>query len=114
MYDMDQLQEAHLRMANELSYRALHPGNDKQNVSLALAIFQESTSAGVRRYFPQREDAASFLSVINVWWLICNSKEQWHSNNYIGNAITQGDVRITFLNALFFILKFVFQIYLKL
>ena len=66
---------------------------------LALPIFHESTAAGIRSYFPRREDAASFLTVINVWWLICNSKERWHGNNYIVDAITQGDARILFLNA---------------
>jgi hypothetical protein len=41
VHDKDQSHGAHLRKARKLSYQALHPGNKKQNVKLALAIFGE-------------------------------------------------------------------------
>ena len=39
VYDIDSKLAAHLREANKLTYRSLHPGNDKPSVNLALAIF---------------------------------------------------------------------------
>ena len=41
---------------------------------------------------------ASFLELINTWWLISNSKEKFHPNS-IGNAIVEGDVKPEFFNA---------------
>ena len=99
VYDRDQTQNANLRKAHKLSYRALHPGNNKQDVPLALAVFDESTSAGMKSYFPARRDASGFLDVIRTWWLISNSKQRWHTNNYLGDAIISEDGKIDFLNA---------------
>ena len=48
VYDRDQLLNANLRQAYQLNYRALHPGNNKQSVPLALAVFDETTSAAIR------------------------------------------------------------------
>ena len=47
-----------------------------QNVSLAQAIFDESTIAAVKSYLPERHDMAGFLTVIQKWWIIANSKER--------------------------------------
>ena len=62
-----------------------------------MAVFHESTSAAIRSYFPTREDAASFLNLINVWWTISNSKTKYNNNNYLGNAAVPGDGKIEFL-----------------
>ena len=61
VYEQDQSLQANLRKAPKLTYQALHPGNDKQNVSLALAVFDETTSTAMKSYFPNKNDAASFL-----------------------------------------------------
>ena len=45
-----------LKKAHKLTYSSLHPGNNKQNVKLALAIFDEATIAAVKSYFPDRKD----------------------------------------------------------
>ena len=37
---------ANLKKVPKLKYPATHSGNNKQNVSLALAVFDEATSAG--------------------------------------------------------------------
>ena len=37
--------KGNLRKASKLFYQALHPGNNKQNVPLALAFFHDSTAA---------------------------------------------------------------------
>ena len=76
-----------------------HPGNKKQSVPLALAIFHEATTAAFESYFPEREDASKFLKMINTWWLICNSKEMSHPNP-LGNAVRVGDGKTDFLEAL--------------
>ena len=39
-------------------------GNNKQNVPLALAIFDESTIAATKSYLPERHDIAGFLTLI--------------------------------------------------
>jgi hypothetical protein len=97
IYDKDQALDAHLQKAYKLTYKALHPGDNKQSVSLALAIFHESTSAAIRSYYPECEDAAAFLNLINVWWTISNLKSEYNSNNYLGNAIKKSDEKINFL-----------------
>ena len=78
--------KGNLRKAPKLSYQALHPGNNKQNVPLAIALFHETTIAAAKSYFPQREDLSSFLSTINMWWAIANSKMRF-SPNPLSNAI---------------------------
>ena len=73
VYDKDQVLQSNLRKAPKLNYRSLHPGNNKQNVELALSIFDESTIAAFQSYFPERNDCSSFLSVIQKWWTITHS-----------------------------------------
>jgi hypothetical protein len=90
VYDHDQKLDAHLKLAPKLSYRALHPGDNKQNVPFALAIFHSTTSAAIRDYFPENEDAASFLQLIDTWWTVVNSKQLRNSNNRLGNAAEKG------------------------
>ena len=45
IYCKDKDLKANLRKALKLSYQALHPGNNKQNVPLALALFHDTTIA---------------------------------------------------------------------
>ena len=92
VYDHDQKLDANLKLAPKLSYRALHPGDNKQNVPYALAIFHPTTSAAIRDYFPENEDAASFLQLIDIWWTIVNSKQKRNSNNWLGNAAVKGQL----------------------
>ena len=99
VYDHDQLLDANLRQAYQLNYRALHPGNNKQNVSLALAVFDVTTSSAIHNYFPQCEASASFLALINTWWTISNSKNKFHPNP-LGNSIIKGDNKIYFFYAM--------------
>ena len=44
VYDQDENLEAYLRKAPKLSYKSLHPGDNKQSVPLALNIFDRSTA----------------------------------------------------------------------
>ena len=95
IFEHDVKLQSNLQKAHKLSYQVLHPGNKKQSVPLALAIFHEATIAAFESYFPEREDASKFLKMINTWWLICNSKEMSHPNP-LGNAVRVGDGKTDF------------------
>ena len=51
VYDEDCKLPANLRKAPKLTYRALHPGNNQQNVNLALGIFHKARSPVFRATF---------------------------------------------------------------
>ena len=57
----DALLESHLKKAPIINSKVFHPGNCQQNVPVALAIFDEKTSAAIEQYFPERKEAAKFL-----------------------------------------------------
>ena len=74
-----------MRKPPKLSYLALLPGNNNQNVPLAL----ETTITAARSYFPNWRDVASFLEIFNTWWTISNSKQRF-SPNILRNAVING------------------------
>ena len=88
--------KANLRKAPKLTHEVLHPGHNKQNVDLALAIIHDTTIAAIKNYFPSRQDVTEFLSAINVWWKIVNSKQEFYPDD-IANVITIGDGKVDFL-----------------
>ena len=63
-FDEDEKLQANLIKANKLTYKVLHPGDNKQSVPLALAILDPTTSATIESYFPERNAAAQFLRLI--------------------------------------------------
>ena len=83
IYDQDSKLLANLRKANKLTYRAMHPGNNKQSVNLALSLFHESTN-----------DAS-----IHTWWTMVNSRDRFCSNQ-LGNAVIDGDGKTDFFLSL--------------
>ena len=99
IYEKDANLMAGLKKARKLTYQSLHPGNNKQDVNLALSIFDESTIAAVRSYFPERTDIAEFLTIIRTWWTIANSKQRY-SPNALGNAIVIGDGKTDYFTSL--------------
>lgn len=96
IHEKDQKLEANLRKAPKLSYKCLHPGNNKQKTNLALGIFHETTIAACKSYSPERKDMANFLTLILTWWTISNSNNKYDPN-FLGNAITKNDGKICFL-----------------
>ena len=94
--EKDELLQSGLKKAPKLNYQVLHPGNNKQNFMLAMAIFHETTITAAKSYYPQRLDMSGFLAIINRWWTISNSKQQF-SPNILGNAIVNGDGKTDFL-----------------
>ena len=97
VYDLDHALPGNLRKAPKLSYKTLHPGDNKQSVPLALNLFDRSTSVGITEYFPERNDAAEFLKLIDTWWIICNSKQERNTRWRLGNAAIKGDNKPQFL-----------------
>ena len=73
IHDKDQKLDGNLRKASKLCYKSLLPGDNKQNVELALAIFHETTITASRNYYPESEDISGFLDLISKWWSIVNS-----------------------------------------
>ena len=83
------------KSSETISYKSLHPGNNKQDVNMAIAIFHESTIAASQYYFTGRPvlDVANFMKVIWTWWTIANSQQQYRSNP-LANAITNHDDKL--------------------
>ena len=90
-----------MRKANKLTYKVLHPGDNKQSVQSALAIFDPTTSAAIESYFPESNAAAQFLRLINLWRTISNSKPQFITNFHRGDAAKADDCKPTFLRKLY-------------
>ena len=96
IYDKAKELKGNLRQAPKLSYQALLlPGNNKQNVPLAVAHFHDTTIASAKSYYPNREDVSRFLNVIHTWWTISNSKQRC-SANPLGNVIVLNDNKTNF------------------
>ena len=77
--------------AYKLKYKPLHAGDNKQSVSLALSIFNATTSAAIESYYPDRYNESGFLKLINLWWTISSSKQRYNTNFRIGDAAFQDD-----------------------
>ena len=87
LYENELKLEANLNKAHKITFQVTDPGNSMQNVSHALAIFHETTSAAILSYYLERDEASAFLQLFNKLFFICNSKQQFHSPN-IKFAIT--------------------------
>ena len=96
-YDKDSKLQANLRKAPKFTYGEIHPGNNKQSMPLALAIFDESTTAAIECYFPEKSDAAWILPALQKLFVIYNAKTQCSTSNMFGNAIFCNDGKPEFL-----------------
>ena len=76
VYNEDNALNAKLHKAPKLTFKALHPRDNKQNVNLAVAIFHETTIAACETYFPSRADMSNFPRLISCWWTIENSRKK--------------------------------------
>ena len=66
-----------------------------QKLELAIAIFDESTIAACRCYFPDRDGVPNFLKLVLTSWAIANSSQRF-SSNPLSHAIVPGDDKIQF------------------
>ena len=94
VYNKDNALNAKLRKTPKLISKALPPGDNRQNVSLAVAIFHETTIAACESYFPDRADRSIFLKLI--WWTIANSRKKLTPNFFFNNAVILNDGKIDF------------------
>ena len=99
LHSKDEQLQGNLRKAPKITYQSLHPGNRKQNVSLALSISDETTIASFKSCFPERKDISGFLTIFQNLWTVSNSKQQF-SPNKLSNAIICDDSKTTFLRQL--------------
>ena len=83
-------------MAGKLTYKVLHPGNNKHNTALAIAIFHESTIAACKRYCHEKKDVAAFVTLMNGWWTIVNVKTRYSPNPF-AHTIVKRDGKVKFL-----------------
>ena len=65
-YEKDFTLQANLRKASRLNLKVVHPGNSKQSVPLALAIIHERAAATIESYFPEKNNSADFLTILNI------------------------------------------------
>ena len=80
LFDQSLKLQRNFKKAPKLTYKALHSGNNQQNVNLALAIFHETTIAACKSYWPERQDMSSIPTFVNKWWTIANAKKGFISN----------------------------------
>ena len=91
VYDKDENLPVNLKKAYQLTYKSLHPVDNKQSVSLALSIFNATTSAAIESYYSVHYDASGFPKRINFWWTISNSKQRYNKNFRIDDADVEGN-----------------------
>ena len=78
VHDFDLSLNCHLRKAPALNYSVLHPGNNKQSVPLALAIFDSKTTTAMRQYLQESDYVTpAFLALTENW-----SQENWSPENW--------------------------------
>ena len=94
-YNKDKELKSNLKKTPKLPYLALHPGNNKNNARLALAVLHETTITPDRSYFPNRRDVANFFEIFDTWWTISNSNKKF-SPNILRNAVINGDKKLIF------------------
>ena len=94
VYNKDNALNAKLCKAPKLTFHALHPCDNKQNVNLAVAIFHACES-----YFPDRADMSNFLRLISCWWTIANPRKKL-TPNFFNNAVILNDGKIDFYKRL--------------
>ena len=66
-----------------------------RKLELAIVIFDESTIAACRCYFPDRDDMPNFLKLVLTSWTIANSSQRF-SSKPLSHAIVPGDDKIQF------------------
>ena len=99
-FERDANLHVNMRKAPKVTTKVLHPGNCKQNVPNALAIFDETTITAVKSNFPEKASAAAFLMLFSKRCVLSNSKARYSPANYPGNAAVIGDKKPSFLRSM--------------
>ena len=64
---------------------------------LSLAIFDESTTAAIECYSPEKSDATCFSSAFQKLFVICNAKTEDNTSNELENAVFCNNSKSEFL-----------------
>ena len=83
--------QGNLRDVQKLSKTVLYPGNCKQSVPVALAIFDSSTKAAILKYFPQGQVSADFINLFYSWWMVFNSKQSFRNGYRLQDEAVEHD-----------------------
>ena len=97
VHEKDALLESNLGKVPKLNRKVLHPGNYKQNVPAALAIFHETNASAFQTYFSDGSSTAKFLILFRLWTLTLNSKSIFSTNKYFKDTVVNGDQKTPFL-----------------
>ena len=60
-------------------------------------MFHETIITLCKSYLPERQDMASFLTLVNKWWTIASAKKRFVSNA-LGNAIRSKNGKMNFFS----------------
>ena len=63
IYELDEKLHENLCKAAKLTYRTTQPGNNKQHLPLALAVFNEAATNTIKSYYPNTLEAAKHLNL---------------------------------------------------
>ena len=99
VHEKDAECQANLRAAPKLSNTLLHPGNCKQSVPVALAIFDLSTIAAILKFFPQAQDSADFI-IFSCMVDVSNSKQRFRNGHRLRDAAVEHVLRPHFFGSL--------------
>lgn len=88
LYDFEK--KSLVKLAHQLSYKVLYPSTiQKQNVKLALGIFNEKNIAALKCISKENmnllsdvKGTALFLDIIVKWWKIVNVKSAWEGKRF--------------------------------
>ena len=74
----------HIRISHKLAklseesskvIKTLLPKDKKQNFSLRLLIFNETTDTAISSYFQHRPVMSGFIDLFQKWWTLANPKK---------------------------------------
>ena len=92
----NKLLQANVRNTPKLSYNALYPNNNKQNVDLALTIFHDTTIDCCILELFIRETRGVQLSSVNLVLVECCECRDSYSHSPLSQGITTDDGKIQF------------------
>ena len=81
LYEQDSKLQCNLKKVSKLTFKVAHPGNNKQDASLALEIFDQATSVSIKSHYPDGEDAEN-IPIVNI-------KHNFYKNSFFPSSIIE-------------------------
>ena len=86
------------KISAKLTYKATHPENNKQDVSLASAVFDETTTVTNKIYYPNILNSAKYLNLFHIFMLFAILNSFIFQISCNGNDPIADDCKSTFLD----------------